>query len=89
VRRTNDTIGDRIITDVPSCIAHAVLKLAEMSVIGARTPLVVEHGLTRTELSPLAGVFREAASASLEWAHAGHERASGLMADLQRVPLQY
>jgi CRP/FNR family cyclic AMP-dependent transcriptional regulator len=65
LRRTNETLGDLVFSDVPGRVAKALLDLADR--FGEMTPegLLVKHDLTQEELAQLVGASRETVNKAL------------------------
>ena len=65
LRRTNETLGDLVFSDVPGRVAKALLDLADK--FGEITPdgLLVKHDLTQEELAQLVGASRETVNKAL------------------------
>ncbi|MFB9775415.1 Crp/Fnr family transcriptional regulator [Brevibacterium otitidis] len=65
LRRTNDTVGDLVFSDVPGRVAKALLDLAQR--FGKQGPdgILVAHDLTQEELAQLVGASRETVNKAL------------------------
>jgi CRP/FNR family cyclic AMP-dependent transcriptional regulator len=66
LRRTNSALRDLVFVDVPGRVAGVLLDLAQR--YGQRqddTRIVVEHGLTQTQLAKLVGASRETVNKAL------------------------
>jgi len=65
LRRTNDAVGDLVVSDVPGRVAKALIDLGER--FGKKTDegLFVHHDLTQEELAQLVGASRETVNKAL------------------------
>ncbi|GAB3557717.1 Crp/Fnr family transcriptional regulator [Spelaeicoccus albus] len=65
LRRTNDTVGDLVFSDVPGRVAKALLDLADRFGRPAADGVLVAHELTQEELAQLVGASRETVNKAL------------------------
>lgn len=65
LRRTNDTVGDLVFSDVPGRVSKALLDLADRFGRPAADGLLVAHELTQEELAQLVGASRETVNKAL------------------------
>lgn len=65
LRKTNETIGDLVFTDVPGRIAKALLDLADRFGEATAGGIKVPHDLTQEELAQLVGASRETVNKAL------------------------
>ncbi|WGW11073.1 Crp/Fnr family transcriptional regulator [Saxibacter everestensis] len=65
LRRTNDTVGDLVFSDVPGRVAKALLDLATRFGRPAADGVLVAHELTQEELAQLVGASRETVNKAL------------------------
>lgn len=65
LRRTNDTVGDLVFSDVPGRVAKALIDLAERFGRPAADGVLVAHELTQEELAQLVGASRETVNKAL------------------------
>jgi CRP-like cAMP-binding protein len=65
LRRTDDTLSDLILTDVPGRLAKQLLGLAQRFGVQEDGAIRVTHGLTQEELAHLVGSSRETVNKAL------------------------
>ena len=65
IRRTSNTMADRVFSDVPGRVAKAILDLGHRFGRMERGHVTVRHGLTQEELAQLVGASRETVNKAL------------------------
>ncbi|MCQ9368604.1 Crp/Fnr family transcriptional regulator [Brevibacterium sp. 50QC2O2] len=65
LRRTNETVGDLVFSDVPGRVAKALIDLSERFNKPAPDGILVAHDLTQEELAQLVGASRETVNKAL------------------------
>lgn len=65
LRRTNETMGDLVFSDVPGRVSKALLDLSEKFGQETTEGLLVAHDLTQEELAQLVGASRETVNKAL------------------------
>ncbi|GAB3041127.1 Crp/Fnr family transcriptional regulator [Sediminivirga luteola] len=65
LRKTNDTVGDLVFSDVPGRVAKALMDLADRFGRPAADGVLVAHELTQEELAQLVGASRETVNKAL------------------------
>ncbi|MGO2154079.1 MAG: Crp/Fnr family transcriptional regulator, partial [Brevibacterium aurantiacum] len=89
LRRTNETVGDLVFSDVPGRVAKALLDLASRFSKPAPDGVLVAHDLTQEELAQLVGASRETVNKALaDFAARGFirlEARSVVILDMERM----
>ena len=89
LRRTNEVVGDLVLSDVPGRVAKALLDLASRFGRRADDGIHVNHDLTQEELAQLVGASRETVNKALaDFASRGWlrlEPRSVVILDLERL----
>lgn len=89
LRRTNETVGDLVFSDVPGRVAKALLDLAARFSKPAPDGVLVAHDLTQEELAQLVGASRETVNKALaDFAARGFirlEARSVVILDMERM----
>jgi CRP-like cAMP-binding protein len=65
LRRTNESLGDLVFSDVPGRVAKALLDLSRRFGVPAEEGIHVAHDLTQEELAQLVGASRETVNKAL------------------------
>lgn len=65
LRRTNETVGDLVFSDVPGRVAKAILDMKNRFGKPAADGILVPHDLTQEELAQLVGASRETVNKAL------------------------
>ncbi len=65
LRRTNETMGDLVFSDVPGRVAKALMELGEKFGTLIPSGLLVTHDMTQEELAQLVGASRETVNKAL------------------------
>lgn len=65
LRRTNETVGDLVFSDVPGRVAKALIDLKDRFGRPAADGILVPHDLTQEELAQLVGASRETVNKAL------------------------
>lgn len=65
LRRTNETVGDLVFSDVPGRVAKALIDLSQRFNKPAPDGILVAHDLTQEELAQLVGASRETVNKAL------------------------
>lgn len=89
LRRTNETVGDLVFSDVPGRVAKAILDMKNRFGKPASDGILVPHDLTQEELAQLVGASRETVNKALaDFAERGWIRLEGrsvVILDLDRL----